>query len=299
MTIQNTSAYQKKKVRMEKDFELFMSQLQKTNRTLDFYTNFGNIERKVDSVRLSLHMLNSLIGISNLKEGVELIWERDKSAFNVLSILIAIRESRKERVIDNNDNVLFLNEFFSSPEKVIEYLETTGLADLFRQSKVLNLVDYVFGVEVGLDSNTRKNRSGKVMENQIDSIFTKNGLAFSKEVLSNKWDGLQKELGTDKKRFDYMIQTPRKTYLIEVNFYSGGGSKLNEVARAYSDLAPKINRLNDFEFVWITDGIGWQSARNKLQEAYYTIPHVYNLTCIQTFCDQVRQELEEDDTQLL
>ena len=79
-----------------------------------------------------------------------------------------------------------------------------------------------------------------------------------------------------------------KTYLIEVNFYSGGGSKLNEVARSYSDIAPKINSVSGFEFVWITDGVGWNSARNKLQEAYSNIPSVYNLTNISSFIEDLK-----------
>jgi len=76
---------------------------------------------------------------------------------------------------------------------------------------------------------------------------------------------------------------------MEVNFYSGGGSKLNEVARSYSDIAPKINSVPGFEFIWITDGIGWKSARNKLQEAFSIIPGVYNLTSIQEFIKRVNK----------
>ena len=82
-----------------------------------------------------------------------------------------------------------------------------------------------------------------------------------------------------------MVQKNGTTYLIEVNFYSGGGSKLNEVARSYSEIAPKINAVNGFEFVWITDGIGWRSAKNKLQEAYSIIPSIYNLTSIADFLE--------------
>lgn len=81
-----------------------------------------------------------------------------------------------------------------------------------------------------------------------------------------------------------------KIYLIEVNFYSSGGSKLNEVARSYSDIAPKINSVPGFEFVWITDGIGWKSAKNKLQEAYNIIPHIYNLTNLEEFLQQVTEK---------
>ena len=95
-------------------------------------------------------------------------------------------------------------------------------------------------------------------------------------------------LGDDEKRFDFVVETPDMIYLIEVNFYSGGGSKLNEVARSYSDIAPKINSVPGFEFVWITDGIGWRSAKNKLQEAYSIIPSIYNLTNIKDFVENIQ-----------
>lgn len=140
----------------------------------------------------------------------------------------------------------------------------------------------------GLDSNARKNRSGHVMEGMVANILDKNGIEYRQEVYSTEWSNLQNVLGDDEKRFDFVIKTTSKTYLIEVNFYSGGGSKLNEVARSYSDIAPKINSVPGFEFVWITDGIGWKSARNKLQEAYNIIPSIYNLTNIKDFLDGIR-----------
>ena len=107
------------------------------------------------------------------------------------------------------------------------------------------------------------------------------------EVYSREWSAITEVLGDDEKRFDFVVETSSKVYLIEVNFYSGGGSKLNEVARSYSDIAPKINSVNGFEFVWITDGIGWKSAKNKLQETYGIIPSVYNLTSIYDFIKSI------------
>ena len=88
--------------------------------------------------------------------------------------------------------------------------------------------------------------------------------------------------------FDFVIVASGKTYLIEVNFYSGGGSKLNEVARSYTEIAPKVNGVPNFEFVWITDGIGWNSARNKLEEAFAAIPSIYNLTTISEFISKIK-----------
>jgi len=165
----------------------------------------------------------------------------------------------------------------------MEFLDNTGLTEIFQSKKINDLVDYVFGIETGLDTNARKNRSGHVMEGMVSRILDKNGISYRQEVYSSEWPEITKVLGDDEKRFDFVIETKEKTYLIEVNFYSGGGSKLNEVARSYSDIAPKINSVPGFEFVWITDGIGWNSAKNKLQEAYSIIPSVYNLTNISSF----------------
>ena len=126
------------------------------------------------------------------------------------------------------------------------------------------------------------------MENMIARIFDKNGVKYRREVYSHEWAAITNVLGDDEKRFDFVIEKPTKTYLIEVNFYSGGGSKLNEVARSYSDISPKINSVQGFEFVWITDGIGWRSAKNKLQEAYSIIPSIYNLTDINDFINRIK-----------
>lgn len=278
---------------MNKNFDLFMSQLQETNQTLDFFCDFAKISENVSEVEMSLNTMNYLIGKDDLSHAIQEIWQRDSKAFEVLSILIAVRDEGKKPVVDSNGNVVLLKSYFESPIKVVEYLTETGLANLFQSRRIKNLVDYVFGIETGLDTNARKNRSGHIMENTVAKIFKEYGITFQQEVYSSVFPELS-VLGTDEKRFDFFIETSSKRYLMEVNFYSGGGSKLNEVARAYTDLAPKVNSVNGFEFVWITDGIGWKSARNKLEEAYNTIPSVYNLTNISDFL-----ELLKDDQSVL
>ena len=271
-----------------KDFNKFMSQLQETNQTLDFFCDFDKISQNVEDIKLSLCMLNSMIGSSDLRRSVETIWKRDKSAFNVMDILIAVRSEGKKKVLDSLGKCVVLDSLFKSVDGVMEFLENTGLADVFQSKKINDLVDYVFGIETGLDSNARKNRSGHVMENMVARIFDKYGVSYRQEVYSSEWPAITEVLGDDEKRFDFVITTASKTYLIEVNFYSSGGSKLNEVARSYSDIAPKINSAPGFEFVWITDGIGWKSAKNKLQEAYSIIPSIYNLTDIKDFIHSIR-----------
>lgn len=272
----------------ENEFKMFMSQLKETNQTLDFFCDFDKISQNVKNIEISLNMLNYLIGKPNIKEAVRDIWQRDHTAFNVMDILIAVRDDGRKTVIDSLGNCVLLKSLFTSPEGVVEYLNETGLTNLFQSNRIKDLVDYVFGIETGLDSNARKNRSGHIMEDTVEDILINNNVSYRKEVYSSEYPLLADALGDDEKRFDFVIETDNKAYLIEVNFYSGGGSKLNEVARAYSDIAPKINAIEGFEFVWITDGIGWKSARNKLQEAFNIIPSIYNLTTIQDFIKIIR-----------
>ena len=274
----------------ELEFEVFMSQLKDTNQTLGFFCDFEKISQNVRNIEISLNMLNYLIGKTDIEAAVNDIWQRDSSAFNVMDILIAVRDDGK-KVIDSLGECVLLKQMFTSPEGVVEFLNETGLTELLRSNRIKDLVDYVFGIETGLDSNARKNRSGHIMEDTVQAIFEEANIQFGKEVYSSEYPLLTEVLGEDKKRFDFVIETPGKVYLIEVNFYSGGGSKLNEVARSYSDIAPKINSVDGFEFVWITDGIGWESARNKLQEAFSIIPSIYNLTTIGDFLRQVKEKI--------
>lgn len=260
-----------------------MSQLKETNQTLDFFCDFEKISQKVEDIKLSLCMLNSLIGADDLRGSVETIWKRDPKAFSVMDILVAVRTRDKKKILDSVGNCVPLESMFTSVDSVLIFLEKTGLGDILQRQKVKDLVDYVFGIETGLDTNARKNRSGRVMENTVSKILTEAGVPFRQEVYSREWKQITEVLGDDEKRFDFVVETALKVYLIEVNFYSDGGSKLNEVARSYSDIAPKINSVEGFEFVWITDGMGWKSAKNKLQEAYGIIPNVYNLTTIYDF----------------
>ena len=278
------------KAHTKEQFDLFMSQLRETNATLAFFSDFGKIARNVDKIAIKLHQLNYLVGKADMESAVRRLWAENSGVFDVLDILIAVRKEDRKKVLDTNYKVRSLTDYFKTPEGVIEYLTGTGLKDVLQDKKVTNLVDYVFGVETGLDTNARKNRSGHIMEDRVADILKRNGITYEQEVYSTEFENL-KGLGEDSKRFDFMIKTNVRTYLIEVNFYSGGGSKLNEVARSYSELAPKINANAGYEFVWITDGIGWNSARNKLEEAFYIIPSVYNLTSISELVNRIKREL--------
>ncbi|KGI55166.1 DpnII family type II restriction endonuclease, partial [Campylobacter sp. MIT 97-5078] len=155
-----------------------------------------------------------------------------------------------------------------------------------------DLNDFVFGIEVGLDSNARKNRSGKAMENYLSNLFARAKLNFKEQVNIRKFKDLHQAFGEDIKKFDFVIWGTKTTYFIEANFYTGSGSKLNETARAYQDLALKFENFSNYEFIWITDGKGWRSAKNKLQEAYKYVK-IYNLSNITDFIQKVKNAIAQ------
>ena len=274
---------------MIKDFKKFLDTLSETNASLNYFTDFSKVRKNTAKIEIKLNQLNYLIGKTDLPKAIEEVYNENPAAFEVLGILIAVRDNNK-KVLNDDGKTVFLKTYFTSLQNIIEYIEKTGLAYILKNKLITNLVDYVFGIEVGLDTNARKNRGGDNMANLVAQTFIKSGITFKREVNSSEFDDI-KSLGQDLKRFDFAVSTKKKTYLIETNFYNVGGSKLNEVARAYSDIAPKINKYPNYEFVWITDGTGWLSAKNKLEEAYSIIPSIYNLTNIKNFIQKLKSEM--------
>ena len=167
-------------------------------------------------------------------------------------------------------------------------MRQTGLFDLLKNHVVNNLVDYATGVETGLDSNGRKNRGGHLMEDLVERFIKKAGFirdeTYFKEMyihqITEKW-GINlsaiSNQGKMEKRFDFVVKTPGMIYGIETNFYGSGGSKLNETARSYKTLALDTDTIDGFTFVWFTDGKGWMSAKNNLEETFDVMQHIYNI----------------------
>jgi type II restriction enzyme len=165
-------------------------------------------------------------------------------------------------------------------------MQKTGLFDLLTNHIINNLVDYALGVEVGLDSNGRKNRGGTTMEllieNYIQRTYVKESYRqFGIKNIQDKWNIDLSSIsnnGKSEKRFDFVVYANNTVFGIETNFYASGGSKLNETARSYKSISEATKSINGFEFIWFTDGKGWESARNNLQETFDVMEHIYNIT---------------------
>ena len=175
-----------------------------------------------------------------------------------------------------------------SLEQYIVFMNKTGLFDLLANRGVTNIIDFVLGVETGLDSNGRKNRGGHQMEDLVEKYiaaagFKKNVNYFKEMYLKDieaKWNidlSALSNQGKAAKRFDFVIKTDKMIYGIETNFYGGGGSKLNETARSYKMLSQEADTIDGFTFVWFTDGIGWKSARGNLRETFEVMDTIYSI----------------------
>ena len=254
-----------------------------------YYIDFETVYNNAEKLKVELNILNSLIGSKDIESDFENIIAKYPEVLKCIPILLAVRQS-EILVLDKDGNkfIYDFNEMNYTLEQYKIFMRETGLFDLIQNHLVNNLYDYVLGVESGLNSNARKNRGGHLMEDLVENFiqkagFKKNETYFKEmylEQIEEKWK-LDMSFISNKnqatKRFDFVIKTNNCIYGIETNFYAAAGSKLNETARSYKMIAEEAKRVEGFEFVWITDGMGWISAKNNLKETFDIMKNLYNI----------------------
>lgn len=273
---------------MAKDFNNWLSTFRESIANYTYYVDFDVVYKNFEDIKVELNILNSLVGSKNIEDDFETLIQRYPEVLKCIPILIAKREMD---IYCMDTNGAFNYNFKKANYSIEQYkyfMRETGLFELISGRLVNNLVDYVIGVEAGLNSNGRKNRGGHLMEDLVESFIQKagfvKGVNYFKEMylsdLENK-TGLDLSAlsndGKTAKRFDYVIISEKCVYACECNFYSSGGSKLNETARSYKTLALESKEIDGFKFVWFTDGLGWISARNNLRETFDVLDDIYNI----------------------
>ena len=279
---------------MSRDFNAWLSGFRDSIADYGYYIDFEKVHRNVDNIKIELNILNSLIGSRNIEADFENLMRKYPEVLKCIPLLLAVR-ANEIYCQDENGGHLFQFDFGKYPpnshahyERYKYFMRETGLFDLLENHIVNNLVDYATGVETGLDSNGRKNRGGHLMEDLVESFIQKagfvKGVNYFKEMyihqITDKWNidlSAISNQGKMEKRFDFVVKTPNMIYGIETNFYGSGGSKLNETARSYKTLAWETEEIDGFTFVWFTDGKGWTSARNNLEETFDVMQHIYNI----------------------
>lgn len=272
------------------DFSSFYGKMSEIQVGLDYYTDFQKVRDNVKPISMRLAQLNYLIGQKNMRKAIEELWEENPKAFSVMGILLAVRKSQNKKACGRDGVEHPVYSYFDDVDHVLEFVEDSGLIEVFQDKHIKNLVDYVFGVEAGLDSHGRKNRIGKIMASKVAQRFEEAGISYEREMKSKNFPAIKAVLGKDSKRFDFVVSCSNKAFLIEVNYYASHGSKATEILRSYMDVSKKISSVDGFEFVWITDGPGWNKAKEQLNEAYNEIPYMYNLNTLQEFIDMIQNE---------
>ena len=271
---------------MKRDFNEWLKTFRNSICDYGYYVDFNKVYGNVETIKVELNILNSLIGSKNIEADFEKLLTDYPQVLKCIPVLLAVR-GREIYTIDGDGEYLFnFKKMNYSVEEYKMFMRKTGLFSLISDHVINNLVDYVTGVEVGLDSNGRKNRGGHLMENLVEDYLQKVGLVkgvdYFKEMyisdIEKKWSIDLSNIsnqGKAEKRFDFVVKKGATIYGIETNFYSSGGSKLNETARSYKTIALEAKEIQGFAFVWFTDGQGWQSARHNLEETFDVMDNIY------------------------
>lgn len=270
---------------MKRSFKELITNLKKTIVDYSYYVDFKKILKNIENYKIELNILNSLIGSKKIEKDFLNIIKKYPKTLKVLPLLLAVRKLEVP-IFDKKITVFNFKTKNMSDDDYLKFMKKCGIFNLINSNKIKCLFDYVLGIEVGLDSNARKNRTGKIMEKTVENFIKKTKhieyySEMTQENILKKYDVNLNKLSTKqkimKKKFDFVVKTTNHLYLFEVNFYNSGGSKLNETARSYKLLSDNIKKLEHVSFVWVTDGVGWRSATNNLKETHDKIEHLYTL----------------------
>ena len=278
---------------MKRNFNEWLGEFRESIADYGYYIDFPKIHKNVDAIKVELNILNALVGSQNIEQEFDGLIAKYPETLKCIPILLAVRSNEIYAIDEDVEYNYNFSKMNYSAEQYKVFMQKTGLFDLIANHIISNLVDYATGVETGLDSNGRKNRGGHLMENLVEGYIQKAGYIKGKDYfkemnlseIESKWNidlSAISNQGKAEKRFDFVIKTDNNIYGIETNFYGSGGSKLNETARSYKTLALEAKTIDGFKFAWFTDGKGWNSARNNLEETFDVLDDVYNINDLES-----------------
>lgn len=276
----------------KRDFHTWLSSFRYSIADFSYYIDFNKVYNNVESIKIELNILNSLISSKNIEVDFENLIKKYPETLKCIPILLAVREYEIFAGENGDVKLYTFNKQINTIEDYKLFMRKTGLFDLLSNHIINNLYDYVTGVETGLDSNGRKNRGGHQMEDLVESYIQKAGFKrdvnYFKEMyvseVSRKWNidlSAVSNQGKMEKHWDFVVKTDNCIYLIETNFYGSSGSKLNETARSYKTIATEMKNIKGAKFVWFTDGAGWKSAARNLEETFDVLDDIYSINDMQ------------------
>lgn len=248
----------------------------------DYFVNWAKVLENIEPIEKELNLLNTAIGKENIEKVLFDIFKSYPNTIKAIPFLLAIREKSVDILIDKTNyihkNFNFKQKEFakSDIESLVDFVMQSGLGELIKNKQIKNLLDYCIGVEVGLDSNGRKNRGGTQMEQLVESFVAifchENNLDYLAQANAKKikeaWD-MELQVDKSSRIIDFVIyrEQDKKLFFIEVNFYNGSGSKLKSTATEYIEMS-RFWKDQNVEFIWVTDGKGWSNTQNPLKDYF-------------------------------
>lgn len=270
-------------------FDYLIANLKETIKSWDYFVNWHKVCKNYHEAEVSLNLLNTLIGKPDIEKSAEQLLSEYPNIIKFIPALLAEREKKISLLTDKKKFDVTRFDFTNpmSAKDGANFMKESGFLDLVSDRTIKSIPDYFLGVEVGLDSNGRKNRSGTSMESLIElfikDICERNGYEYIAQATADKifakW-GKRITVTKSSKRIDFAINTPHKLYLIETNFYGGGGSKLKSTAGEYADIYHQWTN-DGHQFIWITDGYGWKTTQRPLRDTFNTTDYILNIAMVQ------------------
>ncbi|MEA5580768.1 type II restriction endonuclease [Nodularia harveyana UHCC-0300] len=276
-------------------FDFFKDTLTGSITKWDYFVDWQKVLKGFHNIEIHLNTLNYLIGKNDIESEFCTLLQQSPQIITTIPILIACRTLSLQILTDYSKGRFIYKSFNfqnktsltqSDIDDILEFTKKTGVLDLFRNKNIKSIPDYVLGIEVGLDTNGRKNRGGKTMETIVESLVSKicqqNNFSWIPQATSQKilseWN-IKVEVDKSKRCFDFAVKNQNSIYLLETNFYGGGGSKLKSTAGEYKSLFDFISPQGH-KFIWVTDGLGWKTSLRPLEETFLYIDYTFNLNMV-------------------
>lgn len=255
----------------EEYFKEFFSTLLDSNRTAEFFVDWDKVYAHIKSHIDEISLLNGLANISNNQERrkhLESVLAKYPKTREIIPLIIATRDQNLDVLIIENNQIKYLKIDFlnSSVDSMLEFCDKTKIVELL--GKIKDLHSYLIGIEVGMDTNARKNRSGTIFENMVLKELKNKGIDVRK---ADK----RFELGRSKKP-DLVVYKGKDIFaIIEVNFFYGLGSKPLETIQSYIRLQKEAT-AKGIRFILITDGPAWKTSEEERTKAFDQIDYPFN-----------------------
>jgi len=267
----------------------FQETLMISNKSYTYFVDWEKIKVNVKKYEYEINILNYLVGASDPKAKLREILGKNPEVLPALPLIIAVRdleisviedptrpsETVKSFNFNKRDNITK-----EEIESIVDFCGLSGVLNLFADFKIKNLRDYLLGLETGMDTNARKNRSGDAMESLIEPILDK--IKGIKIIRQKTFKHLKEKENMSipqkllNRKFDYVIITNDKKFNLEVNYYDGQGSKPQEIVDSYTNRKNELSGAK-WGFIWLSDGIGWKKGAHQITNAFNDMDYVLNI----------------------